>query len=441
MSIVQDNPKIKELLTPKLTEYIAFTPTIKQQAFLCLDCEEAFFGGAAGGAKSVGLLMAALQYVDIPGYNALLIRDTYQNLTKPEGLIPLAHEWLSSTDAEWKEGNHYLFPSGATLNFGYLSGPLDHFNYQSAAYQFIGIDEIVAIRENQALYLFSRLRRKKLAANIPLRFRCASNPPAREQVAKGAWVKARYVDSETRKKDIIFIPSKLEDNPHIDAKEYKEKSLSKLDPITRRQLEEGDWNVQASGDMFRRDWFQIVDVAPEKHIKEVRFWDLAGTENKNKDAALSGQPAYTAGLRMGVTPDGLYFIKSVIRDQLSPRRCEALIRQTADMDGRNIPVWMFQDPGQAGKSQIDHYRRNVLRGFIFRGRPATTAKTQMWAPFASQAEGGNVYLVKGHWNSDFLDEVELAPHGPFLDQIDAAGGAFDILVGIGTGIKPRIRVV
>ena len=406
---------------------------------MCLDCEEAFFGGAAGPGKSVGLLMAALQYVDIPGYNAVLFRDTYQNLTKPEGLIPLAHEWLQGTDAKWKEGSYYEFPSGATLSFSYLSSPMDHFNHQSAAYQFVGIDEVVQIRKNQALYMFSRLRRKELASNIPLRFRCASNPPAREQVAKGAWVKVRYVDPETRRDGIVFISAKLEDNPHLDVKEYKEKSLSKLDPITRKQLEEGDWNIQASGEMFRRDWFQIVDVAPERHIKEVRFWDLAGTENKNKDR--SGQPAYTAGCKMGITPDGLIFIKSVIRDQLSPRHCEALIRQTADVDGRNLPVWMFQDPGQAGKAQIDHYRRNVLRGFIFKGRPATKAKTQMWAPFASQAEGGNVFLVSGHWNSDFLDEVELAPNGPFLDQIDAAGGAFEVLAGIGAGVTPRIRVV
>ena len=160
LNVVRENPQIKELLTPKLNKYIAYVPTIKQQAFLCLDCEEAFFGGAVGGAKTVGLLMAALQYVDIPGYNALLLRDTFANLNKPEQLIPLAHEWLQNTDAQWKDGNHYLFPSGSTLSFGYLSSPLDHFNYQGPAYQFIGIDEVVQIRENQALFMFSRLRRK-----------------------------------------------------------------------------------------------------------------------------------------------------------------------------------------------------------------------------------------------------------------------------------------
>jgi len=33
-----------------------------------LTCMDAFYGGAAGGGKSDALLMAALQYIDIPGY-------------------------------------------------------------------------------------------------------------------------------------------------------------------------------------------------------------------------------------------------------------------------------------------------------------------------------------------------------------------------------------
>ena len=68
---------------PKMTRYIAETPTVKQQAFLLLDCHEALFGGAAGGGKSSALLMAALQYVDVPGYAALILRRTYADLALP----------------------------------------------------------------------------------------------------------------------------------------------------------------------------------------------------------------------------------------------------------------------------------------------------------------------------------------------------------------------
>ncbi|MEX0789894.1 MAG: hypothetical protein WD178_03880, partial [Actinomycetota bacterium] len=49
---------------PRLNPFIPWRPTPRQAAFLLLSNLEAFFGGAAGGAKSVAMLMAALQYVD-----------------------------------------------------------------------------------------------------------------------------------------------------------------------------------------------------------------------------------------------------------------------------------------------------------------------------------------------------------------------------------------
>src|SRR5690349_23466030 len=97
------------------------TPTERQKLFLDLTCLEAFYGGAAGGGKSDALLMAALQYVDVPGYAAILFRRTYTDLALPGGLIDRAAEWLSPTDAHWSGTTAtWTFPSGATLSFGYL---------------------------------------------------------------------------------------------------------------------------------------------------------------------------------------------------------------------------------------------------------------------------------------------------------------------------------
>jgi predicted phage terminase large subunit-like protein len=423
----------KELIkrfTPKLTEYIPHAPSAKQQLFLLVNNLEAFYGGAAGGGKSDALLMAALQYADCPGYNAIILRDSYQNLIMADGLIPRAIEWLLPTDAKiHDEGKKWSFPSGATLSFGYLSGPRDHFNYQSAAFQFIGIDEMVNIRKNQALYMFSRLRKPKGMADklksIPLRFRGASNPPAREQLSTGAWVKERYIDPETRAKDTIFISAKLKDNRYLDQEAYIE-SLNQLDPITRAQLLNGDWNIKPEGRMFQDYWFKIIDQMPSQDqiISTIRFWDFAATEEKKTNK----EPCYTAGCKMSKTKNGQYIISSMIRERKEPAYLEALVRQTADMDGKQVPIYAEQEGGSGGKITISHFHRNVVPDFVFSGASTNgKSKLERAAPFASQAEAGNILLLRGYWNKAFLDEATEFPDGSFKDQIDAADGAYSKL--------------
>jgi len=60
-------------------------------------------------------------------------------------------------------------------------------------------------------------------------------------------------------------------------------------------------------------------------------------------------------------------------------------------------------------------------------------------PVSSQAEAGNVKLVRGKWINDFLDEAELFPYGAHDDQVDAVSGAFEMLtrrIRIGPVNKP-----
>lgn len=426
--------------------------------FLRYEGLDGFYGGAAGGGKSDALLMAALQYVDVPGYNALLLRDTYANLIKPEGLLDRANEWLMPTDAHWAgESKSWVFPSGATISFGYLDGPRDHFNYQGAEYQFVGIDEAVNVREHQATYLFSRMRKKNPDSyrkdlkqlrpdlsqaqidtayanytNIPLRFRCASNPPRLEQRERGEWVKRRYVDSATRG-DRVFIPAKIADNAHINQDEYR-RSLQELDPITRKQLEDGDWEIQVSGRFFNRLWFEIVDRPCSGDDTEciVRRWDLAATE-ENPDT----EPAYTVGLKMRKSRYGIYYIESVVRGRWSPMNVERIVRQTADMDGKDVIISMEQEPGSGGVNTIHNYRTRILPEFSFQEEKKQTSKINAAAPLAGQAEAGNVKIVSGVWNADFLAEVELFPDGQFKDQVDAASGAYGFLASGSGGARVR----
>ena len=395
----------------KLTRYIPHVPTPKQCAFLMLDDTEAFYGGSVGGGKSDALLMASLQYVDTPGYAAFLFRRTYTDLSLPGALMDRAIAWLSPTDARWSDKNKtWMFPTGATLTFGYLENEQDKYRYQSSEAQFIGFDELTQFTESQYRYLFSRLRRLK-GHNVPLRMRSASNPGG----IGHEWVKQRFI-VEGKSHGRIFIPARLEDNPYLDAESY-EKGLAELDHSTYRQLRDGDWDAAIEGTKFNREWFEIVDVAPVD-CHRVRYWDMAATEAKQgKD------PDWTAGCLMGISPDKTLYIMDMRRLRGTPLANERLVRQTAELDGRHTAVRMEQEPGSSGVKAIDDYRRRVLMGFDFKGIPSTGSKEVRANPLSSQAAAGNVKLVRGPWIGEFLDEAEAFPNGIHDDQVDAASGA------------------
>lgn len=176
------------------------------------------------------------------------------------------------------------------------------------------------------------------------------------------------------------------------------------------------------GGMFKRAWFEIVQTAPDD-VVWVRGWDLAATE-----ATTKSNPAYTAGVKLGRSlRTGVFYIGHCIRGQHSSAKVEEMMRTIANIDGKNVSVDLPQDPGQAGKSQI-RYLVNALAGYIVNFSPESGSKEQRAMPFASQAEAGNVKMIVGTWNDDFLAEAETFPNGNYKDQIDAASRAFNRLI-------------
>jgi len=176
------------------------------------------------------------------------------------------------------------------------------------------------------------------------------------------------------------------------------------------------------GNLFKREWFRIVDDYPRGLLAE-RRWDLA---------ASSGKGDWTTGLQLGIQ-DGIAYVIDVRRDRLSPAGGEALVRQTAIMDlqqGLGMRIRMEQEPGASGKYTIDHFRKRVLMGFDFAGHPSTGSKVERARPVRAAAEAGNVLLLRGPWNRVFLDEVAAFPNGAHDDIVDTLSGAFyDLTLG------------
>jgi hypothetical protein len=203
---------IYEFLQPKPPLFCPEAPSLTQKTYLRSSHLEALFGGAAGGGKSSALLMAALQFVDVPNYSAILFRRTYADLALPGALMDRFLSWIKEHDDIRWNGSTYVatFPSGARITFGYLNHQNDYLRYKSSEFQFIGMDEVTEIREFDYRYLFSRLRKPNTGelAQVPLRMRCASNPAPN-------WVRQRFIVECAENPDRVFVPSFLDDNPGI----------------------------------------------------------------------------------------------------------------------------------------------------------------------------------------------------------------------------------
>jgi predicted phage terminase large subunit-like protein len=448
--------------------YSPHPPGLKQKAFLELDCLEAFYGGAAGGGKSQTLLLAALQYVDVPGYSAIIFRRTKTDLALADSIKARADQWWMGTRAKWDpELNGYRFPTGvgqpdATISFGYLQHEQDKFRYQGAAWQFCGIDEIGQWTESAYRYLFSRLRRLK-GMPVPLRMRAAGNPGG----IGHEWVKRRFVEHGWTAEGIdyreynrrrrtghqpwppylvspptteaaalarelgrkahgaVFVPAFAEDNPGLDLEEYR-LSLVNLDPTERAQLEDGDWDAVASGEYFKPTYFQYVDAPPEG-LRTVRYWDLAGTR-----ARQGRDPDWSAGARVGVhrlaSGARAVFVTDVTRLRDDPGGVEQHVRAVAEADGRSVPVWLEEEPGSAGKNNTHNYASRVLFGWNVHGHRKTGPKPEYWKHLSSAGRNNILYLVRGKWNSELVQELCALPHGAHDDQADAASGALSVLI-------------
>ncbi len=177
------------------------------------------------------------------------------------------------------------------------------------------------------------------------------------------------------------------------------------------------------GCLFSPTKIAILDETPPG--RSVRAWDLAATAQHG-----SSNPDWTVGLKLMRTDAGRFVVLDVARFRGAPAEVEDGIRRTAVLDGLEVTVGLPRDPGQAGVHQIS-YLTARLAGHRVRASPETGAKETRAMPIASQAEAGNLALLRGKWNAVFLDELSEFPNGSKDDQVDALSRAFAMLTDAG----------
>lgn len=263
---------------------VLYAPTPKQAEFHAADEDIVLYGGAAGGGKSYAMLVDALRYCAEEDYRGLIIRRTSPMLKELIGvsrsLYPKAFPGAKYNKAE----NMWYFPSGATIQFGYLDKPEDLDNYQGLPYSYIGFDEIQHQRSDEGFtYLMSRLRSAN--PNIKCYIRASANPGG------APWVKETFIDpaepNTTFYRNGIsyrFIPANLSDNPYLDTPQEGEemspyrKMLMALPEVKRKQLLEGDWMAGEDSMFAFSPLVHVTDELPPLHWAVVNGLDYGYTD-------------------------------------------------------------------------------------------------------------------------------------------------------------------
>lgn len=472
-------------------------PSLRQLEFLALVVEEALFGGAAGGGKTETLIMAALQYIGVPGYSAAIFRLTKAEALMPDAPLARAKAWfapaLLAGRCRWDDkSNTFFFKTkpgkpDSSIHFGYLDNDKDLGRYQGSAFQFIGIDELTFWAEHRYRFLFSRCRPSaQLAENVPCRMRATTNPGGPGH----RWVKERFVSravhSQRRTealKDIAqrrhnrtelpnpalyvsppspeavelarelgrkprqayFVPAFAADNPFLVGEKlasYREQLLM-LDPVRRAQLEWGDWEVESSGGFFTSKCFEIVEVLPAC-TKWIRPWDLAATE---QDDELARDPDWTASAPVGLFIEPhpskikrFCVAAGVEHFRADPAETERRVCARARADGRLITQLFEIEPGSAGKLVMRNWHA-LLTGLTVAGVRKTGPKQSYWSPLSGHANNVAPILLQARNEAERMEaaaiiaELTSLPvgHDDLADMLSQGFAHF--LHGTGTSTK------
>jgi len=173
------------------------------------------------------------------------------------------------------------------------------------------------------------------------------------------------------------------------------------------------------GSMFPVAKAEIVPAAPASFVSVWRGWDKAAT---------AGGGDYSAGVLVGKGHDGLFYVLDCKRGQWAAAERNAMMKQTAFLDGVKYPahrIHIEQEPGSGGKESAELSIRELAphpaEASAMSGRGA---KADRWRGWEAQWQAGNVRIVAGDWNEEYLAEHEAAPNGAHDDQIDATYLAF-----------------
>jgi phage terminase large subunit len=222
------------------------------------------------------------------------------------------------------------------------------------------------------------------------------------------WLKKRFFDSHDS--DVFTLRTTFLDNAFLDD-DYKKhlKERVRLNENLYKIYVLGEWGSEGDGNIIKREWFTVIDYVD--FLKEVQspqwemFVDSAYTEKTTNDPT---------AIMVACHANNNIYIKD---SRQAWMEFPQLIQEIKNLAALNNASRVHIEPKASGKSIAQQLRRETTLNIIELDAPKEDKTTRLNA-CASVIEGRRVFLIKGNWNDNLLNEVVRFPNGLHDDQVD-----------------------
>lgn len=360
--------------------------------------------------------------------------------------------------------NEIVFPNGALLKFSHMQHASNMYDHKGGQYSLVIFDEATDFEEEMIVYLLSRMRNAYV--NYKPQMFLMTNPDYNSFLR--LWIQDFYLDpqsgipkeelagvkryfvrqgntmiwynsleeaesvhgkgAESGISSFAFIPATCRDNPPL--LKAQPDYISRLMSLPRVEMERlllGSWYARPEETgMFKREWVAMVDHPNGRARQRVRSWDIA----MSKPSEAYPNPDWTRGVLLSKDASSVYTFEDMVSLRDRTHEVERLIFETAVRDGQDVVISLPIDPNaSAGAYAKDLQRRLGEMGFMCRLQKPVKSKITRFAPISSVAQAGFVQVVKGDWNKEFFDELEIFDGDKKKkdDIVDACSDGFSLL--------------